>query len=64
MFNIIVHLFSKCVYFYKYNALKEKTKKLNELNILLNMEQKDRYIVDVQPEEIIVEEERKVEYER
>ena len=53
-----------CVYFYKYNALKEKTKKLNELNILLNMEQKDRYIVDVQPEEITVEEERKVEYER
>ena len=44
--------------------LKEKTKKLNELNILLNMEQKDRYIVDVQPEEITVEEERKVEYER
>ena len=50
--------------FAKEEELKEKTKKLKELNILLNMDQKDRSIIDVQPEEITVEEERKAEYER
>lgn len=49
--------------FAKEEELKEKARKLNELNILLNMDQKDRHIVDVQPEEITVED-RKVEYER
>ena len=37
---------------------------VKELNILLNMDQKDRNLIDSEPEEDKVEETRSVEYER
>ena len=37
---------------------------VKELNILLNIDQKDRNLIDSEPEEDTVEETRSVEYER
>ncbi len=37
---------------------------VKELNILLNIDQKDRNLIDSEPEEDKVEETRSVEYER
>ena len=37
---------------------------VKELNILLNIDQKDRNLIDSEPEEDKVEETRRVEYER
>ena len=50
--------------FTKEEELKEKTDRLKELNILLNMDQKDKSIIDSEPEEGNVRETRSVEYER
>lgn len=50
--------------FTKEEELKEKTDRLKELNIFLNMEQKDKSIIDSEPEEGNVRETRSVEYER
>ena len=50
--------------FTKEEELKEKTDRLKELNILLNMDQKDKSIIDSEPEEDNVKETRNVEYER
>lgn len=50
--------------FTKEEELKEKTERLKELNILLNMDQKDKSLIDVEPEEDTVKETRNVEYER
>lgn len=50
--------------FTKEEELKEKTERLKELNILLNMGQKDKSLIDVEPEEDTVKETRNVEYER
>jgi len=50
--------------FTKEEELKEKTERLKELNILLNMDQKDKSLIDVEPEEDAVKETRNVEYER
>ncbi len=50
--------------FTKEEELKEKTERLKELNILINIDQKDRSLIDSEPEEDKVEETRSVEYER
>jgi uncharacterized membrane-anchored protein YhcB (DUF1043 family) len=50
--------------FTKEEELEEKTKRLKELNILLNMDQKDKSLIDTEPEENAVKETRNVEYER
>ena len=50
--------------FTKEEELVEKTKRLKELNILLNMDQKDKSLIDAEPEEGVVKETRNVEYER
>lgn len=50
--------------FTKEEELKEKTERLKELNILLNIDQKDKSLIDADPEEGVVKETRNVEYER
>ena len=50
--------------FTKEEELKEKTERLKELNILINIDQKDRSLIDSEPEEDKAEETRSVEYER
>lgn len=50
--------------FAKEDELSEKTARLKELNILLNMEQKDRALIDEAPEEDVPEKPKAREYER
>ena len=50
--------------FAKETELKEKSERLKELNILLNMDQKDRTLLDEEPEEIKQEKEKKRCFER
>jgi len=50
--------------FTKEEELKEKTDRLKELNILLNMDQKDKSIVDIEPEEEVAEKKKAIEQER
>ena len=44
--------------------LTEKTARLKELNILLNMDEKDRSLVDAEPDEPAEKPQRNREYER
>ena len=48
----------------KEEELKEKTERLKELNILLNMDQKDTSLIDSEPEEDMAKETKSIEYER
>lgn len=50
--------------FAKEDELSEKTARLKELNILLNMDQKDRALIDEAPEEDVPEKPKAREYER
>jgi len=50
--------------FTKEEELKEKTDRLKELNIILNMDQKDKSIVDIEPEEEVAEKKKAIEQER
>lgn len=50
--------------FTKEEELKEKTERLKELNILLNMDQKDKSLIDNEPEEDMAKETKSIEYER
>ena len=50
--------------FHKEEELKEKTTRLNELNIILNMDKKDEMILDSEPQEQEEETVREREYER
>ena len=50
--------------FSKADELAEKEAGLNELNILLNMDQKDRALIDEAPEEDVPEKPKAREYER
>ena len=50
--------------FAKEDELSEKTARLKELNILLNMDQKDRALIDEAPEEDVPEKPKAQEYER
>ena len=50
--------------FAKEDELAEKTARLKELNILLNMDQKDRALIDEAPEEDVPEKPKAREYER
>ena len=50
--------------FAKEAELKEKSERLKELNILLNMDQKDRTLLDEGKEEDVKEKEKNKGYER
>ncbi|MBR5948198.1 MAG: helicase, partial [Clostridia bacterium] len=50
--------------FAKEDELSEKTARLKELNVLLNMDQKDRALIDEAPEEDVPEKPKAREYER